>query len=140
MSHVISSSAFANVISRESNVKGASFTIKSLASGKDYTYKVSRSEFKGKWYTHVKVEQQYLDFKRLGSYMNGVIKNNGKVVDTPSAKAISFVLSQVEKGKTEWLDTKMETMHLGNCLCCGRTLTDAQSIESGLGPVCGGRV
>lgn len=139
MSHLISSSAFANVISRESNVKGASFTVKSIATGKDYTYKIARSEYNGKWYTHVKVETEYLNFKRLGTYYKGRITNKRQLVDTPSAKAIAFVLDAVENGKTDWLDTKMETMHLGKCLCCGRTLTDAVSIETGLGPICGGR-
>ncbi len=135
---MISSATLNQVISREKNNNGASFTIKSIATGKDYTYKISRSEWNGKWYTHIKVETQYLEFKRLGSYFKGKIYNKGKFVDTPSAKAIAFVLDKVEKNQTDWLDTKVEVMHLGNCMTCGRTLTDANSIERGLGPICAG--
>jgi len=136
MSHLISSSALVSVLGAEKNNNGADFTIKSLKTGKDYTYAISRSEFKGNWYTHVKVETGYLQFTRLGSYKGGKIFNKGKVVDTPSAVAISFVLAKVEEGKIDFLDANVEVMHKGCCLRCGRTLTDAQSIERGLGPVC----
>lgn len=136
MSHVISSSALEFVIKAEKNNSGADFTIKSLKSGKDYTFAISRSQFKGKWYTHVKVETGYLQFTRLGSYFDGKIFNKGKVVDSPSAVAIAFVLKKVEEGKIEFLDSNVEVMHKGCCLRCGRALTDAKSIERGLGPVC----
>jgi len=136
MSHVISSSSLVSVIGAEKNNSGADFTIKSLATGKDYTYAISRSEFKGKWYTHIKVETGYLEFKRLGSYFNGKIYQKGQVVDSPSAVAIGFVLKKVEEGKIAFLDANVEVMHKGCCLRCGRALTDAQSIERGLGPVC----
>jgi hypothetical protein len=120
----------------EKNIKGGRFTLKSLASGKDYTYSISRSEFKGNWYTHVKVETQYLEFKRIGSYFNGRITNKRQLVDTPSAKAIAFVLKAVEQKRFEFLDSKMETFHLGKCIRCGKTLTDANSIKRGLGDIC----
>ena len=136
MSHVISSSALVSVINAEKNNSGADFTIKSLKTGKDYTYAISRSEFKGKWYTHVKVETGYLEFTRLGSYFNGKLYHKGKAVETPSATAIAFVLQKVEEGKIDFLDANVEVMHKGCCLRCGRALTDAQSIERGLGPVC----
>jgi hypothetical protein len=120
----------------EKNIKGGRFTLKSLASGKDYTYSISRSEFKGNWYTHVKVETQYLEFKRIGSYFNGRITNKRQLVDTPSANAIAFVLKAVEQKRFEFLDSKMETFHLGKCIRCGKTLTDVTSIQRGLGDVC----
>ena len=136
MSHVISSSALEMVIKAEKNNSGADFTIKSLATGKDYTYAISRSQFKGKWYTHVQVETGYLQFTRLGSYFNGKIYQKGQVVDTPSATAIAWVLARVEERKFTLLDEKVHVMHTGCCLRCGRELTDANSIEMGLGPVC----
>jgi len=136
MSHVISASALKSVIKAEKNNSGADFTLKSLKTGKDFTFAISRSFFNNTWYTHVSVETGYLSFTRLGSYFNGKIFNKGKVVDTPSATAISFVLQKVEEDKIEFLDTNMQVMHKGCCLRCGRALTDAQSIERGLGPVC----
>lgn len=132
----ISSEALYNVISREKNNNGADFTLKSLNSGNDYTYSISRKVYNGKWYTHVRVETQYLQFKYLGSYFNGKLYHKGNVVTTPTAIAIAFVLACVERKEFDWLNANMEVMHTGNCLCCGRTLTDANSIQIGLGPVC----
>jgi len=138
MSHIISSSALYEVISREKNNKGADFTIKSLKTGKDYTFKIRRSLYNGNWYTHVSVEIEYLKFIRLGTYFNGTIRHKGNIVDSPSAVAIAYVLSKVEAKAFDFLDTAIEVMHTGNCLVCGKTLTDADSIARGLGPICRG--
>lgn len=118
------------------NIKGGRFTLKSKASGKEFTYSISRSEFKGNWYTHVKVENNYLEFKKLGSYRNGRITKKQIPVNTLSAKAIAFVLNAVENAEFDYLDKVMETYHLGACMRCGKTLTDSESINRGLGPIC----
>ena len=136
MPHIISSSALYEVISRKSNNNGSDFTIKSVKTGKDYTYKISRSCYNGVWYTHVKVELEYQNFVRLGTYINGAIRHKGIVVNTPSAIAIAYVLKRTEDKDFANLDKLVEVMHTGNCLICGKILTDAKSIEIGLGPVC----
>ena len=135
----ISSTSLASVINSEKNNSGADFTLKSLATGKEYTYKIARKEFKGAWYTHVSVEIGYLDFQYLGVYFKGAIRRKGAQITTPSANAIAFVLDKVEQQKFALLDEKMDLMHKGSCLVCGRTLTDANSIETGLGPICRNR-
>ena len=139
MSHKISSTTLASVINSEKNNSGADFTLKSIATGKDYTYKLARKEFKGNWYTHISVEVGYLDFQYLGTYFSGAIRRKGAPITTVSAQAIAYVLLAVEGQKFAFLDEKMDLMHKGSCLVCGRTLTDANSIESGLGPVCRNR-
>jgi hypothetical protein len=132
---VISSASLMSLFVNK-NIKGGRFTLKSIKTGKEFTYSISRSEFKGNWYTHVKVENNYLEFNRIGSYFNGRITNKRKLVDTPSAKAIAFVLKAVEDKKFDLLDNAMETYHLGSCVRCGKTLTDSVSINRGLGPIC----
>lgn len=136
MSHKISSTALESVLNNDKNNSGADFTLKSLATGKDYTYKIARKEFKGKFYTHVSVEVGYLQFQYLGTYFGGAVRRKGAPITTPSAQAIAYVLGKVEEKKFAFLDEKMDLMHKGACLVCGRALTDAQSIETGLGPVC----
>lgn len=136
MKTAISSQSLSPVLSSDKNNSGAEFTVKSKNTGKEYTFKISKSEFNGKMYTHVKVETGYLNFTRLGHYQSGALLSKGHVVTTPAAQAISWILNKVEKGEFNLLDEKVEIMHLGNCLCCGRTLTDADSISIGLGPVC----
>jgi hypothetical protein len=140
MKNLIKAAALVNVLMAEKNNNGADFTVKSLKSGKEFTYAISRSNFNGKWYTHVKVETEYQNYKRLGTYFNGKIFNKRQVVDSPSAVAIAFVLNKVEQGQFEFLDKNVEVMHTGSCIRCGRTLTDSESISRGLGPTCASAV
>jgi len=134
--HIISSQALYNVITREKKNNGAMFTIKSKKTGKDFTYKIARKLFKGHWYNHISVETGYAQFTYLGSYRNGRIFCKGGEITTPSAIGISFILFKVERKQFQWIDVQAEVMHTGSCLCCGRLLTDTDSIERGLGPVC----
>ena len=139
MNHIISSNVLAIVISTEKNNNGANFTLKSIKTGKDFTYKISRKSYKGNWYTHISVEKNYLEFDYLGSYFKGKIFKKGSVNNSDSSNAIAFVLGAVEAGRFDFLDSTMELMHTGNCLTCGKELTDASSIERGLGPICASR-
>lgn len=115
---------------------GGSFTVKSKKTGKDFTFKVANKSWNGKTYTHVSVETQYLDWSYLGTFFNGKIYHKKQVVNSPSAVAIGWLLTNVQQGNFIKLDESVEVMHLGNCIRCGRTLTDAQSIERGLGSEC----
>ena len=126
------------VIKAEKNNSGAEFTVVSHATGKDYTFKISRSSFNGRFYTHVKVETQYQEYKYLGSYYRGKIYRKRNVIDSPAAVAIAWILDKVENGMFNVLNENVTFLHLGSCLRCGRTLTDQESIRIGLGPVCRG--
>ena len=136
--NIIKSFAFASVLSATANNKGAEFTATSLRTGKDFTFKIARKEFQGKWYTHLYVETEYLQFKHLGTYFGGKVWKKRSEVDTPSAKAIGWILANVEANRSDFVDSNVQITHLGKCLRCGKTLTDAKSIEIGLGPVCRG--
>ena len=136
--NIISSLALSSVISATANNKGAEFTATSKKTNKDFTFRIARKEFKGNWYTHLYVEQGYLDWKHLGNFSNGKVYKKRELVDTPSAIAIAWILAKVEEGKSDLVDANVQITHLGNCLRCSRTLTDAKSIEIGLGPVCRG--
>jgi hypothetical protein len=138
MKHLIDPAALRAVLTSQKNNHGAEFTTVSKKTGKDYTFKLSRSEYKGKWYTHVRVEVQYQEYKYLGSYFNGRIYHKGQTVLTDAAVAIAWILERVEGQRFEVLAANVEVFHLGACLKCGKTLTDATSIEIGLGPICRG--
>lgn len=134
--NLVKSSNLLNILKAEKNNKGGSFTIKSLKTGKEYTYIISRKNFKGKWYTHVSVEYQYQNYNYLGTYFKGKIYRKGSVVTSPSAISIAFVLDKVENNKFEYLDRNIQIYHTGSCMRCGRQLTDSNSISMGLGPTC----
>lgn len=135
MKHVIKGENL-KYLFRDKTNNGAEFTAKSLLTGKEYTFAISRSKYKDSWYTHVYVEQGYQNFARIGSYFNGKIFNKKSVIDTPSAKAIGYILRRVQNSQFHELDKNVEIMHTGSCLVCGKALTDSVSIEHGIGPVC----
>lgn len=113
---------------------GGSLTIKSLRTGKDYTYRITRHVYNKKNYTTVYIEYGYMRWGRLGNYFKGSIWLQGKKDSTDSAKGIAFLLSKAEAG--EDVSQYAILYHQGACFKCGRPLTDALSIETGLGPIC----
>lgn len=132
-SHVI----IETILNPVNKIKNAIFTIKSLKKDKDYTYKIRTSSFGNRRYIHVYYEYGYLDFKYLGFYWDGKIRRKGNIiVDTPVAQAISWSMSMIERGKIDKFTEFVEILHTGKCAKCGRTLTDARSIELGVGPQC----
>lgn len=121
----------------EKNLSGAPFTIKSNKTGKDYTFKVKQSMYNGYPFMHVYVEQGYLKFKHLGFFSNrGTIIKKGVNVESPSALAIAWVLRNAKSKNFKALSEGIELFHMGNCMKCGKPLTDAHSIEIGFGPIC----
>ena len=128
--------ALAEVLKSEKNNKGGYITVKSLSSGKDFTYRIARSEFKDRWYTQVYIETQYMQFRHLGVYKNQGIFKAGVPVTTPAAQGAGWLLRMVEKGAFKTIETQADIYHTGRCLKCGKELTDANSIEAGLGPIC----
>lgn len=135
MKTIIASQNLSAIFGDKQN-NGGSFTVVSKKTGKDYTFKVANKSWNGKTYCHVSVETEYLQFKYLGTFFNGKIFNKRQVVESPSAIAIAWLLVKVQEGKFDLLNESVEILHLGNCIRCGRTLTDAQSIKRGLGSEC----
>ena len=135
MKTIIESQNLSAIFGAKQN-NGGSFTVVSKKTGKDYTFKVANKSWKGVTYTHVSVETEYLNFKYLGTFFNGKIFHKRQVVESPSAVAIAWLLVKVQESKFDLLDESVEILHLGNCIRCGRTLTDVQSIERGLGSEC----
>jgi hypothetical protein len=78
-------------------LNGAPFTIKSMKTGKDYTFKISQVPFKEKSFIHIKVEKGYLNFGYVGYFSkDGNIvrrnkeKNTLETITTPAATAASW--------------------------------------------------
>jgi hypothetical protein len=117
--------------------KGAAFTAKTVK-GIDYTYKVVTKEFNGRLYTHVYIEYGYLNFRYLGCYnkFDGKLRHKRKEVEGQSATLISWLLMNTQKGRFSLIEKNVTLYHFGQCTRCARTLTDATSIELGMGPKC----
>ena len=54
--------------------------------------------------------------------------------DTVPVKVVRWSIRQVVEGKE--LPNGYSIQHEGKCCCCGRPLTDPESSELGIGPVC----
>lgn len=135
--HQISSISLSNFIGGEAKkVNGAPFTVVSKKTGKEFTFKVSQVLWKGYPYLHFRVETEYLNFRYMGYYRKGSVWSKEGKVTTPAAEAIAWIFRNLEYKNYSVLDSSIEVYHLGNCLRCGRTLTDSESIRNGFGPVC----
>jgi len=146
MPHPMPAASLMHLVSEETKqLKGAAFTIRSKKTGTDFTYKVSQNVYNDMRYFHVKVEMMrngVLDFAYLGYYNKDVAKlcrKGGVIVESPSALAIAWVLNKAFSKDAAALESGVDAFHLGSCCVCGKRLSDATSIELGIGPVCGGR-
>ena len=127
---------FQMLVKAQQIFKGGAFTMKSLLTGKDYTFKIRKSLWNNKYMLHCYIETQYMKFKYLGNYKNGQIWRNNTIVDTKPAKGLSWIINKAINNQTETVQAQVQILHLGKCIRCGRTLTDSESILTGMGSFC----
>jgi hypothetical protein len=120
----------------------AVFTITSTATGQSFTYKVSAPKdtdaSPGRPYfaSVLTGPNNQADYTYLGMLRNGrVVPTRASTIspDAPSFVALNWFLGHVNSPKVEF-------RHEGKCCRCGRALTRPESIDSGMGPECAGRV
>jgi hypothetical protein len=137
--HKMTAENFAHVLNnnQQKKLKGAPFTIRGKKTGKDYTYLLKQNVYNGVNYIHVYIEYSYLEFSYLGYFRDGfLLKKGGVVVETESAKGIAWILKNILGKNIDAVDAQADIFHMGKCAKCGKPLTDATSIEIGVGPVC----
>ena len=123
----------------------ARFTLVSKSTQTRFTFKVKQSEDNATMH-FVSVltgpdnwsNYSYLGFIRRGVYFHGGQK--AKIQATaPSAKAFDWFWRHLSAGK-DTLSSLVEVHHCGACGRCGRALTVPESIKSGFGPECLGKL
>jgi len=124
----------------------ATFTVKSNATGKHFTYKLSAPKEKD-----VKKQIHFVslltgannetDYRFFGTIFDKAVykhdRKNRISTDAPGVVAFTWLLRNLQKGT---VNGQVEIYHEGKCCRCGRKLTHPESIETGLGPECGKRV
>jgi len=115
----------------------ATFTLKSLRSGKHYTYRVKVATNKPEGLTAETHFVSVLCGPEEYAYV-GCCFERGSLVIT---KASKLPASAGAVKAFRWLQrhpdsADCEIWHDGSCARCGRQLTDPESIATGLGPVC----
>ena len=119
----------------------AQVTIKSLQSGKHYTYKVTKKAYGDKQFLFVSVlcavgieSKNYVFIGRL-DLEKGFVRTPKSRLTVTDRKVIAFkwVIGKLMDGIIPAL---LEIWHHGYCGRCGKALTVPKSIQLGLGPHC----
>jgi hypothetical protein len=121
----------------------ATFTLQSLKTGTRFTFKVRVAENNDTMhFVSVLVgpdncnDYRYFGFIRRGVFFHGGQK--AKIgAEAPSVKAFKWFWEHSANGKAT---PQLEVSHEGRCGRCGRALTVPESIRSGFGPECIGKL
>ncbi len=121
----------------------ATFTARSKKTGAHLTFKIQKGKKEGApHFVNVMTGTcNENDFETLGTIFDGRTyvhnRNRSRISpDAPSAKAFAYVWAHIERESVPGV----EIMHAGACCRCGRKLTNPESIESGIGPECAGKL
>lgn len=133
----------------------AYFTLRSVKTGKRYTYRVTRAKDKedkpiNLWFTSLLVgPDNYLNYTYIGvirpnatsgDVQDYIFVTTGKSklpMEATEVKAIAYVIDVLRSRPNV---PGVEIWHAGRCGRCGRMLTVPESIASGYGPECLGLI
>ena len=116
----------------------ARFTLESKVSGNHFTFEISKKEYPGDkvyWFASVLTngdQYTYIGKVLSRSYIQFTPKSR-LTDDAPAVKALRWFLRALCAGQ---VPETVSVYHSGKCGCCGRELTDPESVRCGLGPVC----
>ncbi len=112
----------------------AVFTIRSQTSGKHWSFSIRETKKKDGFFVFGLGYQQEFSYMGLIKHDRYHITANSQYSsDNERHLIIAHLLEYIRRGA---LHKKFEFFHEGKCGVCGRPLTDPESIERGLGPVC----
>jgi len=115
----------------------AHFTLESKATGQRYTFEISKKEFGDNIYWFAAVLTNGDQYTYLGKLISkGTLQFTAKSRlsdDAPAVKALRWFLQALQANT---IPESVVIYHSGKCGCCGRELTDPESIRCGIGPVC----
>jgi hypothetical protein len=123
----------------------AILTLESEKTGKHLTFRIRKLEDRDVWFTSLLTgpdntsDFTYLGMVKLeGDTISLVLTKKSSLTDTSEpVLAFRFLLSWLSAGK---MPPRMHVHHEGRCGRCRRRLTVPESIESGFGPECAGRL
>tara|TARA_Y100000310_G_scaffold221651_1_gene223263 strand:+ start:97 stop:558 length:462 start_codon:yes stop_codon:yes gene_type:complete len=133
----------------------AIFTLKSVRTGRHFTYKVSRAKSRNegaaneplRWFVNLLTGPDNTgDYTYIGLLEQGdrgcfrfrLTRASKLAQDAAPVAGFAWLMQQLVNENAAALE-QVEFWHEGRCCRCGRRLTDPTSIETGIGPVCAGR-
>ena len=130
----------------------ATLTVRARASGERFTFRCRRPpEQPGRqrpiWVSLLNGPDNERSYAFLGTVWVGSpmwtfrLSNKSHAAETaPSVQAVRWLLKHINTGSLKRAFAQAEFWHEGRCGRCGRKLTVPESIASGFGPECAGRV
>ena len=123
----------------------ACVTLVSKKTGNRFTYRVTASNDGSCYFVGLlNGTDNNSDYKYLGRIARGIFWPGRKVPrpgdvgrDAPSMRAFSWAFKLLSAGRDS---ADMEIWHEGLCARCGRRLTVPESVKTGFGPECAGKV
>lgn len=120
----------------------ATITLKSLATETRFTYRIRESEDGRCFFVSLmNGSDNESSFVYIGIIRDGEFRWTAKSrvsKDAPSFRAFTWMFNNVIVGNV--IPSALEIWHEGRCGRCGRKLTVPESIASGIGPECAGRM
>lgn len=122
----------------------AILTAKSKLTGVSFTFKFKLNRPKTlAWVSVLSGPDNQNDYTYVGVLKDGMYGHSQKSdypTDAPSVKALRYIFTTLSKNDFPKLDSTVEFWHAGYCAVCGKLLTDATSIQLGVGPKCKTRI
>ncbi len=118
----------------------ATVVLKSLKSNKDFTYKIKAFNVRASRYFKIGTEVGYNEFRYTYTFSvyNNIKQNEGYLMHTEATANARWLLNKLYDKNIVSILAQVELYHTGKCIKCGRTLTDLDSIEYGMGKHCRG--
>ena len=123
--------------------------------GEYYTYRVTtpkdQSEMHPVWFVSLLTgpnnlhDYTYLGLLRIKDWRPDgspiyIVHTTAKSKFAEDSKPVKVVQWAVNRIQDKQLPAGYDIKHIGRCGVCGRELTTPESIDSGIGPVCAGRI
>jgi hypothetical protein len=123
----------------------ATLTLVSLKTGNRFTYSIRANDDSTAYFVGLLTgPDNREDYKYMGRIARGIYWHGRKVPragdigrEAPSALAFDYVWRALARGE---MPAQCEIWHEGKCGRCGRKLTVPESIASGFGPECIGKL
>jgi hypothetical protein len=119
----------------------AIFTIQSVPTGKHFTYYVARKG--AALFARVLTGDDNYDYLGVVYLTTGLLLPTSASryrAGAPSFDALAWFLRVLAKTPHDQIPKDVIFRHAGKCGRCGRTLTHPESLDTGLGPECSGRI
>ena len=121
----------------------ATVTLQSLQSGKHFTFKITKDKRPAKSLWWVSLRHDGDQYHTVGALVedstNPHVWFNPKTERRGSVSILAFQFYWTHAVVKGQLGKSLRVMHEGTCGCCGRPLTNPESLDRGIGPYCAER-